>query len=51
MTATIVIPVLDGLVFQHFSTASKFKVYTIENDVVTAAEVCESGGGCGGHCH
>ena len=44
MTATIAIPVLDGQIFQHFGRATKFKIYTIANDVVTA-EACESGGG------
>ena len=45
MNATIAIPVEGDEIFPHFGKASKFKVYTIANDVVTAAEVCESGGG------
>ena len=44
MNATIAIPFEDGQIFQHFGKASKFIIYTIANDAVTASEVCETGG-------
>ena len=44
MNATIAIPVEGDEIFQHFGKASKFKIYTIANDAVTASEVCETDG-------
>ena len=44
MNATIAMPVEGNEIFQHFGKASKFKIYTIENDAVTASEVCEPDG-------
>ena len=56
MNATIAIPVEGNEIFQHFGKATKFKIYTIANDAVTASEVCspevrihEEGHGCGAH--
>ena len=39
MNATIAVPVEGELIFQHFGKATKFKIYTIENDVVTESQV------------
>lgn len=43
MNAKIAIPVSDGEVFPHFGKASRFKIYTIEEDRVANAEVLEAG--------
>lgn len=35
----IAIPYENGQVFQHFGHSAQFKIYTVENNAVTAAEV------------
>lgn len=44
MNAKIAIPFSEGQVFPHFGKASQFKLYTIENDQVTASEVLSTDG-------
>lgn len=39
MNAMIAVPVDGEQVFQHFGKATKFKIYTIANDIVTDSQV------------
>lgn len=45
MNATIAIPVENDNIFEHFGKATKFKIYTIENDKVVDNVVAETEGG------
>lgn len=45
MNATIAIPFENDNVFQHFGKATKFKIYTIENDRVVDSSIAETEGG------
>ena len=44
MNATIAVPVEGDQIFQHFGKATKFKIYTIEEDVVKRFEVLDTEG-------
>ena len=44
MNATIAIPFESSDVFQHFGKATKFKIYSIENDKVIDSQVAETEG-------
>ncbi|MFV0313874.1 MAG: NifB/NifX family molybdenum-iron cluster-binding protein [Anaerotignum sp.] len=48
MKKMIGVPYKDGTVFQHFGHSEMFKIYTVENNAVTAsAEVATNGHGHG----
>lgn len=44
MNVKIAIPFEDGAILPHFGKATKFKIYTVENDVVASSEVCDTDG-------
>ena len=44
MNLRIAIPCLHGEVFQHFGKSPQFKIYTVADGAVTAAEVLDTAG-------
>ena len=44
MNAKIAVPIEGDLIYRHFGKATKFRIYTIEDDVVKSSEVGEPDG-------
>lgn len=45
MNITIAVPIENDDIFEHFGKATKFKIYTIENNKIISRDIAEAEGG------